>query len=152
MPNGTIAPGNVLPPPLVQVRVSTRAATSLIGWPTGLVLRAPAGRWLLATGFAQLVSRPLGATTQVVGVRLPCRALDPVVGAWGLPLGDDGLDDGLDGGLDGAAPAVPATAAPRPSRAAVSAATVAIRRVGRCEPAAVMASSCARRSGPSGPV
>jgi len=104
---------------------------------------------MMGTGFAQLVRRPFGATTQVAGVRLPCLAVAPVRGAVGLglaPAPELGL--GL-GGVDGAAPAsAPPTATPTASTPAVRAASHASVRFGRCEPVPVMTSSCTRRSGP----
>jgi hypothetical protein len=54
MPNGTTAPGNVLPPALVQVRVSTIYAGLLTGLATTDVLRAPRGQSFFGTGFGQL--------------------------------------------------------------------------------------------------
>jgi hypothetical protein len=67
IPNGASAPGNVLPPPEVQVRVSTRLATlpAAGALPTVLWLRAPAGRREAGTGRAQWVGRPVTVVTQL---------------------------------------------------------------------------------------
>ena len=66
MPNGASAPGKVLPPPEVQVRVSTRLARlPLAGAVVTVVrLRDPAGRREAGTGLAQCVGRPVRVLTQ----------------------------------------------------------------------------------------
>ncbi len=66
MPNGTSAPGNVLPPPVVQVRVSTSCARleDCTGALTFAWLRAPAGICDAARGLGQFPSRPDAVLTQ----------------------------------------------------------------------------------------
>ncbi len=54
-----------MPPPVVQVRASTRAARFETGWPTVPVFLAPAGSLLVATGLWQSVMRPVRVTVQV---------------------------------------------------------------------------------------
>src|SRR5262249_55761220 len=109
MPNGTSAPGNVLPPPLDQVRVSTSCARSVGAWSTVAVLRAPAGRFALATGPGQLTTRP---SDPAVHTAREVLAL-PVAGAA------LGVDVGLGAGLGGALGAAAAVDVPKPSTAAV---------------------------------
>src|SRR3954467_12190407 len=149
MPKGTIAPGNVLPPPLVQVRVSTSAAGLLIGAVTVAVLRAPAGRFAFGTGFGQSTrcpSEPFAQTTGFVGV-----AAVPAADRCGAGLGVAGpLGLGLGDGEDGAAVAA---AVPPIRTATARTVTVPRRRGRRCEPKAVIASSKMGRSSPNrGPV
>jgi hypothetical protein len=63
----------VLPPPVVQVRVSTRDARAETACPTMLVFLAPAGSLLLARGRWQSVRRPLLVTEQVPPFLPPLR-------------------------------------------------------------------------------
>src|SRR5215472_763228 len=101
MPNGTSAPGKVLPPPLVHVRVSTSVAGSLTGWLSGVVLRAPAGRFPGRTGLGQSVGLPFGPLAHGTIVPLPFAS----AGAAVLGLAVDGGAPGLGAG-DGSAWAV----------------------------------------------
>ncbi len=70
MPNGTSAPGKVLPPPLVQVRVSTRLARLATGAVTVAWSLAPGGNCAVRGAWAQDTSSPREFFVQV-GVRLP---------------------------------------------------------------------------------
>jgi hypothetical protein len=85
MPYGTSAPGNVFPPPLLQVRVSTSDARSLGDSAefTAALSRAPAGSWLALTGRGQFSSRPVVVTEQVpvpvVAVGVAAALVDVVV-------------------------------------------------------------------------
>src|SRR5262245_49820862 len=100
MPNGTSAPGKVLPPPVVQVRVSTIVAGAVTVGVAWAVLRAAAGILAAGTLPAQLTGRPSVPSVQVAaGVADRPPAFD--VG------GGLGLGDGL--GAAGAAPAGAAT-------------------------------------------
>jgi len=128
MPNGTSAPGNVLPPPLVQVRVSTSAARLLTGWLSVEVFFAPAGSLLRGTGRGQLMRWPLAVVVQAVPWLLPGLlafmavpeaglALPPLTGALGPGLG---LVDGLGVVLAVAAGATASTSAAAAAAAAVT--------------------------------
>src|SRR3954471_9476568 len=64
MPYGTSAPGKVLPPPVVHVRVSTSEAGSLTVARVEVSLAA-LGSALAGRGLGQLIRRPSGALTQV---------------------------------------------------------------------------------------
>ncbi len=64
IPYGTSAPGKVLPPPVVHVRVSTSEAGSLTAARTAVSLAA-FGSARAGSGFGQSVSRPPGVLTQV---------------------------------------------------------------------------------------
>src|SRR5262249_12676592 len=93
IPNGTSAPGNVLPPPLVHVRVSTSVAGSLTGWVSGVVLRAPAGRFPGGTGLGQSAGLPSGPLAQGTGLPFDWAGaavlgLEVAGGAPGLGAGD----------------------------------------------------------------
>jgi hypothetical protein len=65
IPNGTSAPGKVLPPAVVQVRVSTRDAKFRTGWLTMLEFLAAAGSLFLARGCWQSVRCPVSVSEQV---------------------------------------------------------------------------------------
>lgn len=64
IPYGTSAPGKVLPPPVVQVRVSTSVAGSLTDARVEVSLAA-FGRALALKGFGQSIRRPSAALAQV---------------------------------------------------------------------------------------
>jgi hypothetical protein len=67
MPNGASAPGNVLPPPVVQVRVSTReAGFDACALVTGALLVDAAGRCTDFGSAGQSVSFPAVVTSQRV--------------------------------------------------------------------------------------
>src|ERR1700722_19304948 len=105
MPYGTSAPGKVFPPPVVQVRVSTRLARSEAGCPTVTLFRAPDGSLLEVTGFWQSARCPAFVTVQV----MPFFAVAPLPGDTAADGPADGprlgVADGL--GLGGAALAIP---------------------------------------------
>ncbi len=135
MPKGTIAPGKVLPPPLVHVRVSTNCAGLLTGALTMAELRAPLGRsdfGVTLGQFTRCPSAPFAQATWVPGVRA---AWPPGVG------GGLGVDEALGLGLAGLEGAAAATAFPPTSAVAASAATTADIRTRRWESALVMTSS-----------
>ena len=76
IPNGTSAPGKVLPPPDVQVRVSTRLARFPLapGFWSLRLSRAPRGSREARTRLAQLAARPLEVVTQLRCSSGPCSA------------------------------------------------------------------------------
>ena len=110
MPYGTSAPGKVLPPPVVQVRVSTRLARSETGCVTVALFRAPDGSLLVATGFWQSVRCPVLVTVQVS----PFFALAPLLGDTAADGAADALGLGVADalGLGVAALAIPLNDSP----------------------------------------
>jgi hypothetical protein len=104
----------VLPPPLVQVRVSTSAATSCTGWLSLVVFFIPAGSLLAGTGRGQLIRWPLAVLLQAVPWLAP--GWLPLRAALGLGLGA-GLVLGAGWRLALAAAAGLAAAVPSPSTA-----------------------------------
>src|ERR1700735_5160721 len=134
MPNGTSAPGEVFPPPLVQVRVSTSAAGSLTGWLTTAEFRAPAGSFALASGFAQSVTRPSSASSQAVrwcAGRVAADGADGGRAEMGLLGPGRGLALGVGRGLVLAMAAVLPSDRPTASIAAAARVTAAGQRAGR---------------------
>src|ERR1700761_7044756 len=91
MPYGTSAPGKVLPPPVVQVRASTREARSGT-WLRMLPFLAPGGRLPLGTGRWQSVTWPVRVTRQVPP-GFP--AVSGLAGAPDPRTAELGLADGL---------------------------------------------------------
>jgi len=87
-----------LPPPVVQVRVSTNCARLLAGLVIVPVFLAPAGSLAAETAFGQATSCPLLPTLHVAAADLPRPVLEAVEGdALGLALG---LGLGVGGAAD----------------------------------------------------
>src|ERR1700735_5224576 len=131
MPNGTSAPGEVFPPPLVQVRVSTSAAGSPTGWLTTAEFRAPAGSFALASGFAQSVTWPSSASSQAVRWCAGRVAAGGARAEVGLLGPGRGLALGVGRGLVLAMAAVLPSDRPTASIAAAARVTAAGQRAGR---------------------
>lgn len=114
-----------MPPPVVQVRVSTSVAGSCTGWLILAVFFTPAGSLLLGTGRGQLMRWPLAVLLQAMPWLVP--AWLPLRAALGLGLGA-GLALGADWGLALAAAAGTAAAVPSPSTAAAAKASATGQR------------------------
>ncbi len=111
MPNGTSAPGNELPPPVVHVRVSTSWAGSVTGVVTTAWLFALAGSLDVGSWLGQLTGRPSSPSVHTMsGWAAAVEPLDLAVGG--------GLGLGLGAAVAGAAVrnvAMPSTAAASPA-------------------------------------
>jgi hypothetical protein len=117
MPNGTSAPGNVFPPPVVQVRVSTCVAGAVTGAVTRVWFFALAGSFDAGTGAGQWTGRPCGPLVHAAGDV----ASEPLAGvAW------PGVGEGLGPGVAMAGAALRVVAPPRTTVATM--ATVTLRR------------------------
>src|SRR6266545_6097839 len=111
MPNGTSAPGNVLPPPVVHVRVSTSWAGSVTGAVTTAWLFALAGSLDAGSWPGQLTGRPFSPSVHTMSVG--AAAVEPLDFADGA-----GLGLGLGAAVAGAAVrhvAMPSTATASPA-------------------------------------
>src|SRR5579859_1620072 len=113
MPNGTSAPGKVFPPPLVQVRVSTRLARSFTGAVTLAWSFAPGGSCAGRTAWAQDTSRPWEFWVQVA-VRLPTSLIWAAVARCAAGVVTDAAPAGAASTKAAATEAALSTAQPRP--------------------------------------
>jgi hypothetical protein len=85
IPNGTSAPGNVFPPPVVHVRVSTSAAGAVTDCATRAWFFAPVGSFDAGTGAGQWTGRPGGPLVHAAGEGIA--ASGTFVGTLELGLG-----------------------------------------------------------------
>ena len=118
MPNGTSAPGNVFPPPVVHVRVSTIGAGSVTAWVTVAWFFAPAGSLVAGTAPGQWTGRPFDPLVQAA-------VSDPALPGF-VPAPDPAPADGL--GFGPAAAGVALNNAAPPRMAAATRPTTARRR------------------------
>src|SRR5581483_2017046 len=128
MPNGTSAPGNVLPPLLVQVRVSTRVAGLLTEF-SGFLFFAPNGSCACFRTAGQAAGLPSGPLTQLTGF------FGANAGAWPPAPGGalvDGTGDGVAVGDEAAVAAgTAAKTIPATASAMVAVPWIARRRAAR---------------------
>src|SRR5579859_4939161 len=134
MPNGTSAPGNVFPPLLVQVRVSTIVA-GLLTAPSVFLFLAPAGSCACLRTGGHAVGLPSGPFTQLAGF-FGVNAGAGLAGPGGALV--DGTGDGVAVG-DGAAVAAGTAAKTMPATAS---AMVAVPRIARRRLARMVSCRC----------